>query len=245
MIGRYSLLLLATLAAGPAPALAQGAVNLSWNDCGASGQNLETFACDTNSGSHRMVASFVSPLPLTQLVGVEVIVDVAFNLPAVPSWWQAQSSGGCRFPAITSNVNFTAGPASCGDPWGGLAAGGVFVQPGVPFPDRVRLRGAAALMDPTAVDDVTEYYAFEFLIGNAKTVGPAACAGCSEPACVLLSSIRLVQPAGVGDYTLSNPLTNNLVGWQCTAFFGHGGCGFDCSTPTRRPTWGAVKGLYR
>ena len=251
MTRRYSLLLLATLATGPAPALAQqGGINLSWNDCGAYGQSLETFACNTNVGTHRLVASFVSPLPLTQLEGVDVIVDMAFLQPTVPSWWMAQS-GGCRTPAITSNADFSAGPSSCGDPWGGAVLSAANVQPGVPFPNRVRLRALAAVYPantPVTVDDVTEYYAVEFVIGNQKTVGPAACAGCNEPACVLLTSIKLVQSVGVGDYTLTNPLTNQLVGWQCQAAIGHGGCYFDpysCTTPTRNPTWGAIKGMYR
>ena len=244
---RYSLFLLMSVWA--APALGQGGVNLAWNDCGTSGQLVKSFACNSNVGVHLLYTSFVSPQPLTQVNGIEVTVDMAFPQPTVPNWWMAQSSSPCRPNAITANVHFLAGPNSCADPWQGAAVGGAAIQPGYPFPDRARIRAVAALPLGTfaTVDDVTEYYAVAIQISNARTVGTGSCSGCEVPACMLLTSIELNQPVGVGNYFISQPLDNWLVGWQCSAGIGHGGCFFapPCVTPAKAPTWGAVKGLYR
>ena len=37
-----------------ATAARAGGINLSWNDCGTFGQNVETFACNTNVGVHTL-----------------------------------------------------------------------------------------------------------------------------------------------------------------------------------------------
>ena len=56
-----------------------------------------------------------------------------------------------------------------------------------------------------------------------------------------------MQPAGVGDYTLAQPIDNTLVGWQCAAYPVTEGavCFANCPVPARKPSWGAIKGLYR
>ncbi len=242
---RYLGPLLASLAVTPAHA---GGINLSWNDCGTFGQSLETFACNANTGAHRLVASFVAPFPLTQLVGAEVTVDAIFDQATVPSWWSFQSPGECRAGALSSNAYFVGGPNSCADPWNGAATSGAFGQAVAPPANRIRLRAVAAVPTSSAatVDDVTEHYALEILITHQKTVGSGACAGCAVAGCLMLTDIKLVQPLGVGDYTLAQPLSNTVVGWQCPAFPGAPGpqC-FACPVPSKDRSWGTIKGLYR
>jgi hypothetical protein len=53
----------------------------------------------------------------------------------------------------------------------------------------------------------------------------------------------VTQPAGVGDYTISNTLNRNWVQWQGGAVNVTGGC--PAATPTQNRTWGSVKSLYR
>ena len=71
----------------------------------------------------------------------------------------------------------------------------------------------------------------------------SSCAGCTDGACIVLNSIQLTQPIGVGDYTISNPILRNWVQWQGGATTITGGC--PLATPTRSTTWGSVKSLYR
>jgi hypothetical protein len=242
---RYAMLLLPVLLGSPVHA---AGINLAWNDCGTSGLPLATFACNTNVGFRSLHTSFISPVPMTQLVGMEVVIDVAYNQASVPNWWLMQSTGGCRFGALTSNTNFTAGPFSCADPWQPNSVGGTVIQPGLPTPNRARIRAVAAVpsVTPMTVDDVTEYYAIEIRISNAKTVGAGACSGCEVAACLVLNNIKLSQPAGVGDYLINQPIDTPVVGWQCPALYGapEPAC-FMCPVPTKNRTWGSVKGLYR
>jgi hypothetical protein len=75
-----------------------------------------------------------------------------------------------------------------------------------------------------------------------RTVGTLACDGCLTPACLVLNSMlfRRLPGSSVEEVFISNAVTagQNMVLWQP-------GPGADCqSVPTRRTTWGAVKGLY-
>jgi len=230
------------------PVHAQGGINLSWDDCGSAGQPLATFACNVNTTIDRLYASFVSPLPLSQLVGVEVTIDAAFDQATVPSWWQMQSSGGCRQGSLNATADFTSGPFSCADPWGGSAVALVVIAPGVPTVNRARINAVAALPpgSSVAVNDVSEYHALALTLNHQKSVGAGSCAGCQVSACLAITSIKLVQPVGVGDHTLAQPLSNPIVGWQCPAFYGTPGpaC-HQCPVRSKRGTWGTVKGMYR
>ena len=58
-----TLLLCASLLASIAGLARAAGINLGWNDCppGPTYRLTETFACNTNLGSHTMVGSFVAP----------------------------------------------------------------------------------------------------------------------------------------------------------------------------------------
>src|SRR5439155_25286638 len=78
------------------PTLSRAAgVNLSWNDCGASGTALATFACNTNAGVHTAVASFVPPDGVRELMGVEADVRIESSASSLPDWWR-HGTGACR-----------------------------------------------------------------------------------------------------------------------------------------------------
>ena len=115
--------------------------------------------------------------------------------------------------------------------------------PGFGGPNRARVRTACAVNGTTLVNGVDEYYIQRILITNARSTGVGACSGCQDGACIVLNSTLLTQPAGVGDYLLTNPLNRNWVQWQGGAGDVPGGC--PAATPTQNRTWGAVKSLYR
>jgi hypothetical protein len=221
-----------------------GGINLSWVDCGAFGALQRNFACNTNSGLNSAVASVVTGVDMAQLNGQASVLDMQTNQAALSNWWQFNSPG-CRFasPAlIAGNFDFTAN-INCLDPWGGTASGGLNYSPGFGGPNRARIRTVCAIIGSTGITGVDEYYMFKVNISNARSTGAGACAGCTDGACIVFNSILVTQPAGVGDYTISNTLLRNWVQWQGGAVNVTGGC--PAATPTQNRTWGSVKSLYR
>ena len=111
-------------------------------------------------------------------------------------------------------------------------------------PNRARLRSICAVDGDHAfsLDASSEIYIAEFPIGHYKTVGTGACPGCTDGVCIALQLIELAQPAGVGDYYLTNPIARQYVTWQPGGLSAGGGC--PGATPARRSTWGSVKALY-
>ncbi len=236
------LLLALCLALLPAPARAYPGINLSWSDCGASGGFQRNFACDTNVGVHTLVASFVPPSGLDQLVGMAGVIDLCSMDLVLPGWWQAGSAVSCRPNAVAADFNFTTSSQSCADYWQGRAVGGVSYTYGQSWGfNGARIRAAAAIpssaIAPT--DDQTEYYAFKITIRNDATVGAGACDRCASHVCIILNSLELYQPLGVGNHFLTQPIMSNYVQWQGEVL----GCPF--VVPVARRSWGQIKSLYR
>ena len=223
-----------------------GGINLAWNDCGAAGLPAKSFACASNTLTGAiMIASAVSPAALDQFVGEESEMLIQTNQAALSPWWGLQS-GGCRgTTAVSAGFDFTGGPFTCTDPWSGAAAGGMNYLPNFGAPNRAQLRTVCAIPGSTAIDNSTEYYLFKVTLLGAKTTGANSCAGCTDGACIVLTSIKLVEVAGApaGDYLVTNPLLNQYVTWQSGGATVQGGC--PGATPTQTRTWGSVKSLYR
>jgi len=236
-----------------ADAGAQG-ISLHWDDCGAAGASVKVFACDTNAGSDVLVSSFVAPAGIVDFDGLEVSMQVVFpTATGVPSWWTVP---GCRGNGTFSvSANFVAGPFTCSSPWSINAAGAFLYEPTLYLPWVGRLRTVFAVppSDARPLTEGTEYYAHKFIINHSRTVGPGACAGCEIPAGIILRQMFLDQLTG-SDVTLSPPSPPDhsvYVGWQCdgTPQMDHGTIQswdfVNCAVPARRPTWGAIKSLYR
>jgi len=224
------------------PAHGQSGINLSWSDCGSNGAFSRTFACDTNSGTQTLVASFVSGVDLNQLTGIAGVIDLCTMTPVLPSWWQMKNPGTCRPNALSVDFDFTSGPGNCADYWQGQAVGGIHYAMGAAWGfNGARILTVAAIPGSAVspLDGETEYYAFRITIRNDASTGAGACSGCGEPACIVLNSVELTQPAGVGDYFISSPYMSYYVQWQ--------GPVFDCPfvVPTRAPSWGQIKAMYR
>src|SRR5438552_18447811 len=174
-----------------------GGINLSWNDCGAAGTANQTFACNVTTGApFTAVASFIAPHPLPQFVGLASQVDVTTDQATLPDWW-AHGTGFCRgTTGMSVSFDFTSGPFSCTDFWAGQAAGGFAYDVGFGSPDRARMRIQCAIPFGTQapVDPSSEYVAYRVTITRAKATGTGSCAGCSNPACIVLNEIQLFQP---------------------------------------------------
>jgi hypothetical protein len=218
----------------------QSGLNLSWDDCGAFGLGSRSFACDTNTGSHTLVASFAAPDSFC-VIGTNGVIDLQTSSATVPDWWEFVNSGACRVSALSGSADFRQGFPSCVDFWQGAAASGVAAyQVGSGAPNRARIMLAATIsFECITVPAHSEMYAFRLTVSNQATVGPGACAGCREGACIVFNSLALTQYSGFPIVELTSPLTRNYVTWQG----GHPDC--PGATLTRNATWGAVKSLYR
>lgn len=228
---------------GATASMAQGGLNLHWDGCADGGGVAKTFACNANTGTaFAMYASIVLPANMPSFAATSAIIDVSFSGGSIPAWWQTLT-GQCSQNRIGMSFDPTGNASACLDIWQGNPNLAVFqVQPGVNGPDRLRLNGGAAVpagSELAQVADGADLVVCKVTIGRAKSVGTGSCAGCSIGACFVLNECKLQQPAGVGDYTVTNPAANNFVTWQA------GGPACPQATPSQNRTWGAVKNLYR
>ena len=220
--------------------------DLRWNACAAdNGVANKDFACDTDDGSHTVVASFILDQPLTGVFLAEAVLDliVAGNQP-VPAWWDIND---CRQFALYADANYDPGSVNCDDWPGGLngAAMSGYTSAGTIAPgdsaSHRRMTVIGGVSSPVSLDADQDYFVFNLVLMNSSTVDPGACAGCTVPVCIVLNSITLRSLSFQELATLSTPVTpgGNFATWQ-------GGTGANClSVPARRTTWSAVKSLYR
>lgn len=230
-------------------AMAAG-INLAWSNCfgEGTGTNNRTFACTSNLGSNILVTSFVLPNDLTQVSGNELVLDVLTTSNPIPPWWQFRDAGTCRTTSMSSNTSQNPSDVVCVDWASGQSAGGIGAysnELGTINPSLIdqHRRIKIAIAVPLPLPDLLanqEYFSCNITINNQKTVGTGACAGCTEPVCIVFNSINVTRPVGLGDVKLGDPTVagSNIVTWQ--------GTGPNCQlVPTKNVTWGSVKSLYR
>ena len=228
------------------PAGAAEGIYLSWDGCRAASQNQSNrnFACDQNGTQQELFVEFTMPQAADNVVAIETVIDIQHANQAMPDWWRFDE-GGCRAgPTVSADVLF---PAGCANMWqpnaeqvvGGIADYVVSLPHGLASQARLRVTQAVLTEYALTVDATTMYAAARIVIHDDNTTGVGACAGCGEPACLVLNSVLVGRIAG--SYLLQTPGPNNAnwVTWQ-------GGSGADCAAvPVRKQTWGMIKSLYR
>jgi len=234
------------LAGRLSPVAAEEALHLGWDQCGLAGTSNKTFGCLDDVASHSLYCAFSLAQPVTDVIGLEIVVDLQHASPALPSWWDL-GVGGCRYGALTASGSAPAG-TGCTDFWQGQATGGIQgFKIGQPYggANQARIKVALAVLSdaPRALNATDLYYAARIVLASNLTTGTSSCAGCSEPACLVLNSILLLRLPGSpgGDVLLETPAPGNgtFATWQ-------GGSGAECAAvPARRTTWGGIKSLYR
>ena len=229
-----------------------GGVNLAWNNCASEGGLANRAgACVANTGTNALVGSFVPNADINGVTGIEIVIDlIAGNgTSPIPAWWEISSLTDCRGGASPAlSMNGTVNPANgiCNDWAAGQSAGGLAAFDGsgtiaaANQPAHRRIKGGFAVPGAAAQDLLAsqEYFAFNALINNSKSVGASACAGCTTPVCIVLNSVNVVAGTVSNDFIGAGTLANsNIATWQ--------GVGPDCSlVPTKNATWGQVKALY-
>lgn len=228
---------------GASASMASG-LHLNWSNCSDGGAKALSFACNSNSGSQTLFASIEIPADMPSFAATSAIIDIGVDAATLPAWWQT-GTGQCRAGAIGITFDPLNIGGNCADLWGGNSNLSVFqLQPGVNGPNKLRLNSGAAIpagSEIAVAADGTELSICKVTITRAKSTGTGACAGCATGACIVFNEAKLQQPAGIGDYTVTNAAAagSNFVTWQA----GIAQC--PLPTPAQNRTWGAVKNLYR
>lgn len=244
---RILLSVCALLALGAPSVRAAAGVNLAWGaGCWTDNPvSAKTFACNTNTGSAPMTASFVTTTDQPDFVGVESVVDLQVDAAALPDWWQFFNAAVCRQTALSTSADFTTAPGGCTDPWAGLAAGGIAgyqtnttspPNPN-PLPSRARLKVGYAIAAPSPLTAGVQYYGYRATVSYMKSIGTGFCPGCATPATIVLNEIKAAEFTGPFE-RITDPLTNRCLIWNTSTV--------PCAdVPTRDITWGQIKSLYR
>ncbi len=242
------LLALAASVASAAPG-----VNLRWTNCfGDAGLINRNFACNVNTGNNTLVGSFEMGADILAASGNEVVIDIAAADAVLPAWWGFKNAGTCRTLSQSMNFVLPGTAAVCADWSAGQAAGGIGAYNiGARGPNTARIVAAIAVPASALADlfPAQEYFSYNLVMNNAKTVGTGACTGCLVPVCIVYNSVKVTTQVPANDRILAGPTNgtdSNFATWQGG---GNpqtpGGSGCPAATPTRSSTWGAVKSLYR
>lgn len=227
-----------------------GGVNLAWNNCvSEGGVSNRVGACTANTGTNALVGSFVPNADITGVTGIEIVIDLITGdeTSAIPAWWEVSGVGACRAGALVANGTVNAANTICNDWANGAAAGGLAayntagtIAP-LNQPAHRRIVAGFAVAAAAAADlfAANEYFAFNALINNTKSVGTGLCAGCTTPVCIVLNSINVVPGTATSQFIgAGTGAGSNFATWQ--------GTGPNCAlVPTKNATWGQVKSLYR
>ena len=240
-----------------------GGMNLAWNDCLGEGGGVQNanFACDTNSGSHLLVGSFITDRDVDLVQGTECQIEIATASASLPMWWAFRQPGACRTNSMSANNIFDVNDVVCEDWTQGQTALFTTYAVGERGPSTARITVGVSIerfdfVRSAQIQAGHEYVFFNVVISHAKTVG-ADCNGCTVPACLVLNGMQVLHcdPESIGESgcrSLTHTITGaagpgtNFVTWQGGGSPTVGGVtGCPAATATRRATWTQVRALYR
>ena len=200
--------------------------------------------CDdgTTAVDKRLVCSFKSTTTMTGFGGTQVTIDIDVAGAAPSPFWEL-GAGGCRDGALSAPATLsTIGATGCTNTFtvGGADPLGQNDTPDIlVIGNRIHYR-AIHVRKTTVVDlppptSVGGYIANNVLL--AMTGNDGACAGCDQPACLVLNEVQYFSTQEVRYVT-----TPDLRNWIT---FQGGAPNCPGATPTNNTTWGKVKALYR
>ena len=230
------------LLAGTASLATADGLMLRWQDCsGDGGVQNRSFACDSNSGSNSLVGSFSLGIPLSDVNGDELVLDLASAGVTLPDWWRFRSAGSCRQLALTIAAHDGIGCPDLFELQASMNIASYVV--GTFGPNSARILSVNAVPPSLTVELAggQEYAIARWSISNVKTVGTGACSGCATPVCILFNIAHITTYGDLNNAIIANAAFpgSNFASWQSA------GTTVCIRTPTRNSTWGAVKSLYR
>jgi hypothetical protein len=229
------------MALGASLAMAQGGLSITYSNCNLASNTDRTYPCTTDPPQTPVIAAFHLDAALTDFVGVDALVGLATPEGSpVPDWWKS-GSGECREGLIAAaGITLLSG---CTNPYAGTAGQGGGVSPNFVYdaqPNHRRFTIAWARAEGGNVNATTRYAGARL---NIEGTGADVCAGCAQPACLVLQLVRVYGQGGtIIPLTDAGAGDNKSVTWNGGVV---GGSGCPGETPARNRTWGQVKSLYR
>jgi len=250
------------------PVVSDGAVALRWNDCyGDGGMASKSFACNTNSGASVLVVSAIPYQTLPAFNGGVVTITVKTPGAPLASWWDF-SSGSCRgTSALTALMSPPPSLSQCYEfnsqypnaPFSLSYSYGVEPYQG-PNPNAATIQVVFGLPEPIEIPAGLEMFLCRIQTNHTKSTGDGACIGCEQGLCVGVNRVFISQPAAFGPRYLLSPIegtSSDVASWQGSfsmsadpPYLSNGSPARrfrDCLdvTDAKRPTWGAIKRMYR
>ena len=208
---------------------------MGWGDSGLLYTDLSV-NCANIPDKTKLVVSFLAPAGVTKLERINGYVDLCTKPYPVLPWWTFSPYTGCRADSLSANSDFSAGPFTKTDPWGGRGQTSFTygAQPGGSWEmARIEVDVVAGPGAPIALTADQEFYAFQIEFGNPD----GGCGGCEIPACFVLNGLLIYHDGGQ-----VVPTEMDYTNW-CTWQGGQGDCPF--IVPAKSMTWGKLKETYR
>lgn len=209
------------------------------------------FACDTNTGTDFLIASFVPATDIANVFGTEFMMHFAADAATMPEWWHVKDAGTCRQASIGGSTTPLDVFGACPDWSDQRATGGIFSYTlGAGSANAARLIGITGLSSGSirTLPGLNEYFLFRLIVHHAKSAGAGSCAGCQTPVCIVFNTVN-VRSTTSGGHWIQGPANltdSDFVTWQGGGAPVTGrGTGCPAATPAKRSAWGAVKSLYR
>ena len=143
-------------------------INLSWNDCGAHGADVDSDACTSNIGTaFVLIGSFFPPPGIIEFIGMNAEIEIRTQSTTLPDWWK-HGSATCRgTTALSPSIDFSSELFGCIDPYSGQ--GGIALTYSIGFygPNSARL-SLHADTAPVELTEGLEFYAFKVTLSRTR-----------------------------------------------------------------------------
>jgi len=214
-------------------------VNLIWGKCStlaAGGQNFAN-PCDGLGGGLKVLqGDFRAANAINDFAACDGVIDIGFSTNT-PDFWKL-ASGGCNAGAMattTPGIVAVVCPTSLYD----ASTFGSLVYEN-PTPSRLRVR--VTQVNGGAPSAVIAGQMYPGVALSMDMDAGAACAGCADPACLVLNNITVSGFITTEVESISATDVRNFTTYNGGAV---GGAGCPAATPSHNSTWGQVKSLYR
>jgi len=247
---KRTLLTLAFLALSAARSHAEP--SLSWDACLPYGHSDATYPCAPDTFADRLVAAVRVPVSIDNPVGIEAWLAIRSSWLSLRDWWRVVTPGDCRAGALA--VDMGREPSGhCRSLFEGTTPT-VSVEMCVncgpqPIPSIGYLRVAATASGMRAITAIINRVAFQLVLDHSRVAGDGACAGCIEPADIMLLGMRIDDAnTGPHEYCAASQvwwqggIFNTTTNFPPSPWSPCYSISFDRTEPH---TWGKVKTIYR
>lgn len=257
------LLTLGLLAFGVTVASAQGNISLAYGVCRITGltgtandfvwpNSVPDCTDPANTGAAAsMVSAWKNANTIANFSLATTVIDILVgNGVGLSSFWTFDA-GSCHDSGITAAGGIGTGgtplPVNCANPYGAVASQtNFFGSNSQPSAGRVHFENDHGKLSPTAT--LAPPALAGGYVGNVVSISwddaavdGGTCAGCQDPACIVLNNVKVYNSAGA----LDRDIVDVAAGIQNFVTFYGGTANCPGAVPVKNSTWGKVKALYR